>query len=319
MQKARALPDEGRVRCVSRQHADGPRQEAAQTRPEGVPRQGAERRGTAGGIRPGLGQESQHGDASVPVLLYVGRGQLVAMLQGDADAVPSPVPTIPLRDYVDCPRLRVIGDGGGAAARRTARGASVAPGGELQKVKHLRFHRVRHIQMPGLAQHQVRHDQREAVCKTAHRARTWGTICAAAVTPDRANDSPYLREMLARMPRGSGDMLADAQYGGVENCQVVQDSGRRPVIEPRSDYTIEGEDARAQMLRFFRNVRHIPQVVAETEQRRERLLVHEGKVRGRGAGSQDKCSDRRVAVHLHTSQHDFRMRVAARGRRRPRT
>ena len=85
-----------------------------------------------------------------------------------------------------------------------------------------------------------------------HVARALGgTVCAAAVTPGRANDSPYLREMLARMPRGSGDMLAYAQYCGVENCQAVQDSGCRPVIEPSSNYKIEGDDARAEMLRFL--------------------------------------------------------------------
>ena len=62
--------------------------------------------------------------------------------------------------------------------------------------------------------------------------------CSAAVTPGKANDSPYLREMLTKMPRGSGDMLADSQYGGVENCQAVRDSGRRAVIDPRTDYKI---------------------------------------------------------------------------------
>ena len=78
-----------------------------------------------------------------------------------------------------------------------------------------------------------------------------GMVRAAAVTPGRANDSPYLREMLAGMPRGSGHMQADAQYCGVENCRAVRDSGRRAVIEPRTDYKIEGEDARAEMLRFL--------------------------------------------------------------------
>ena len=77
-----------------------------------------------------------------------------------------------------------------------------------------------------------------------------GMMCAAAVTPGRANDSPYLWEMLARMPRGSGDMLADAQYCGVENCQGARGGGRRPVTEPRSDYTTEGEDAGAETLGF---------------------------------------------------------------------
>ena len=85
-----------------------------------------------------------------------------------------------------------------------------------------------------------------------HVARALGgMICAAAVTPGKANDSPYLREMPAGMPRGSGDVLADSQYGGVKNCRAVRDSGRRRIIDPRTDYKIEGEDARAEMLTFL--------------------------------------------------------------------
>ena len=76
-------------------------------------------------------------------------------------------------------------------------------------------------------------------------------ICSAMVTPGRANDSPYLRAMIAMMSRGSGYVLADAQYGRMENCQAVQDSGRRPVIEPKSGYEIKGFNARAEMLRFL--------------------------------------------------------------------
>ena len=78
-----------------------------------------------------------------------------------------------------------------------------------------------------------------------------GKTCAAAVTPGKANDTPYLREMLIRMPRGYSDVLGDSQYGGVKNCQAVRDSGRRAVIDPGTDYKIEGEDARAEMLRFL--------------------------------------------------------------------
>ena len=77
-----------------------------------------------------------------------------------------------------------------------------------------------------------------------------GMACAAAVTPGRANDSPYFRTMQASAPRGSGDVPADSQYGGVENCQAIKNSGRRPAIWPRSDHKIEGEDAGAETLRF---------------------------------------------------------------------
>ena len=85
-----------------------------------------------------------------------------------------------------------------------------------------------------------------------HVARALGgMVCAAAVTPDKANDSPYLREMPTGMPRGYGHMPADAQCCIVENRRAVQDSGRRRIIDPRTDYTIEGEDARAEMLMFL--------------------------------------------------------------------
>ena len=50
-----------------------------------------------------------------------------------------------------------------------------------------------------------------------------GMVCAAAVTPGRANDSPYLGTMLARMPRGSGGIPADPQYGRVENCRAARE------------------------------------------------------------------------------------------------
>ncbi len=58
--------------------------------------------------------------------------------------------------------------------------------------------------------------------------------------------------MLTRMPRGSGDVLADSQHGRVKNCQTVRDSGRRAVIDPRTDYKIDGEDARAGALGFLK-------------------------------------------------------------------
>ena len=78
-----------------------------------------------------------------------------------------------------------------------------------------------------------------------------GKVYAAAVTPGKANDSPHLMAMIAMMPNGSGHVPADAQYGGMENCQAVRDSGRRRIIEPKSGYEIKGFNARADMLRFF--------------------------------------------------------------------
>ena len=77
-----------------------------------------------------------------------------------------------------------------------------------------------------------------------------GKICAAMVTPGNANDSPYLRKMIKMMPDGSGDVVGDAAYGGIKNCNAIRDSGRRAVIDPKSNATPKGFNARAEMLRF---------------------------------------------------------------------
>ena len=81
-----------------------------------------------------------------------------------------------------------------------------------------------------------------------HAVRTHqGKIGAATFTPGEANDSPYLREMIKMMPSDSGDLLGDSAYGGVENCNAVPDSGRRPVINPKSNAVPNGNDVRAEM------------------------------------------------------------------------
>ena len=99
-----------------------------------------------------------------------------------------------------------------------------------------------------------------------------GMTCAASVTPGKANDPPYLKAMLAMAPRGSGDVSAGAQYGGVENCQAMKDSGHRPVIEPRSDYTIKGDDAGVEVARFLEErPRRLPLYALQGERCRGRL------------------------------------------------
>lgn len=77
-----------------------------------------------------------------------------------------------------------------------------------------------------------------------------GKICAAMVTHGEANDSLYLRKMIKMMPNGSGNLLGDSAYGGVENCDAVRDSGRRPIIYTNSNAIPTGDNARAEMLRF---------------------------------------------------------------------
>ena len=97
-----------------------------------------------------------------------------------------------------------------------------------------------------------------------------GKICAAMVTPGKAGDSPYLRKMVGMMPDGSGDVLGSAIYGGVKNRKAIRNSGRRAVIDPKSNAAPKGFNARADRLRFrdehprtFRNILRIRNNVKE--------------------------------------------------------
>ena len=87
-------------------------------------------------------------------------------------------------------------------------------------------------------------------CKLHIMHTLHGMACAAVVTPGNANYSPYLRAMVDTLPEGDGDVLADAAYGGVKNCNTVRDSGRRAVIDSKSNAVIKGFNVRAEMLRF---------------------------------------------------------------------
>ena len=49
---------------------------------------------------------------------------------------------------------------------------------------------------------------------------------------------------------GDGDVPADAACGGVKNCNAIRDSGRRAIIDSKSNMVIKGFNARAEMLRF---------------------------------------------------------------------
>lgn len=77
-----------------------------------------------------------------------------------------------------------------------------------------------------------------------------GRICAAMVTPEEANDSPYLREMIGMRPPDSGDMLGDSAYRDVENCNAIHDSGCKPIIDLKSNAVPHGFNAKAETLRF---------------------------------------------------------------------
>ena len=76
-----------------------------------------------------------------------------------------------------------------------------------------------------------------------------GKICAATVTKGDAHDSPMLPHMLNFLPPGTGDLRADSAYGSNENCDVIRETGRIPIISPKKNYVIKGSGARADMLR----------------------------------------------------------------------
>ncbi len=47
-------------------------------------------------------------------------------------------------------------------------------------------------------------------------------------------------------------MILDAAYDSYENCRVIADGGRTPVICPRTGYTVHGFNARSKMLRWHK-------------------------------------------------------------------
>ena len=74
--------------------------------------------------------------------------------------------------------------------------------------------------------------------------------CAAVLAPGIANNSPYLRAMIEMLPEGGGYILADAAYGGVENCDTILNIGRGAIIDVKSNAVIKGFNARVGMLGF---------------------------------------------------------------------
>ena len=108
-----------------------------------------------------------------------------------------------------------------------------------------------------------------------------GEICVATVTPGHANDSPYLKKMIGMMPGGSGDVLGDAAYCGVKNCSAIRDSGRRAVMEHKSNAVPKGFNARADMLRFCdEHPRTFHNMLRARNNVKERLLDEGGVRRG---------------------------------------
>ena len=107
-----------------------------------------------------------------------------------------------------------------------------------------------------------------------------GMVCAAAVTPGKVNDPPHLRLMTEMLPEGDGNVPADAAYDGVKNCNAIRDSGRRSIIDSKSNAVIKGFNAGAEMSRFGKKHPGTSHRILRLRNNvKERLLVHEGAVR----------------------------------------
>jgi len=86
--------------------------------------------------------------------------------------------------------------------------------------------------------------------------RPHGRIAACQVTPGRRHDSPVFRDdLLPRIPEADGGrryVILDAAYDSYANCTAIEDGGRIPVILPRGGYTVRGFNARARMLKWYK-------------------------------------------------------------------
>ena len=75
-------------------------------------------------------------------------------------------------------------------------------------------------------------------------------IVSCAITRGRAHDSPVFREMIKKVPDGTGCVMLDAGYDAHENYRMIHNTGRRPVICTRKNHVVKGFGPRAEMLRW---------------------------------------------------------------------
>jgi len=79
-----------------------------------------------------------------------------------------------------------------------------------------------------------------------------GPISSCTVTSGYTHDSPIFRDtLLERIPEGTGDIILDAAYFAKENCKKIKAKGRRPIIDPKCNYTNKGLSAYGDMLRWY--------------------------------------------------------------------
>ena len=75
-------------------------------------------------------------------------------------------------------------------------------------------------------------------------------IVSCVVTHGRAHDSPVFRDMIKKVPDGTGCVMLDAGYDAHENYKMIRNTGRKPVICTRKNHVVKGFGPRAEMLRW---------------------------------------------------------------------
>lgn len=85
-------------------------------------------------------------------------------------------------------------------------------------------------------------------------AAVHGRILAFEVTVGTAGDSPEFARMYQRIPEGSGIVALDPAYDSYDNCRLITEKGRVPVIKPaKGRDKPRGFNPRARMLTWLRD------------------------------------------------------------------
>ena len=104
-------------------------------------------------------------------------------------------------------------------------------------------------------------------------------------------------------------MLGDSAYGGVENCNAVRDSGRRTIIDSRSNAVPHGLNAKAEMLRFRDEHPGTFYGILRTRNNVESVFSSMKERFGGVVRALNAHPIYRTAVDVHLLQHDLRVKA----------
>ena len=141
-----------------------------------------------------------------------------------------------------------------------------------------------------------------------------GRIAAATVTGRHDGDSPEFAKLNEFLKPGEGYAVGDSAYISKDNCRARGREGTEAdnAAQVKLHHTRVHRDG-GHAEDGHRASRDVLQDGASAQQHRERLLVHQGEVRGNGARGRGAHARRRAALKGHRLQHD-RLRIR-RGRR----